>query len=76
MCPLEIDIRLRPDARSPAHARRSLEALRPSLDDPLVDDAVFLVSEIVSNCVRHASLDESDAIQVRIPVRTRCSTST
>lgn len=63
---LDIDIRLRPDAHSPAHARRSLEALRPSLDDLLVDDAVLLVSEIVSNCVRHARLDASDAIQVRI----------
>lgn len=63
---LDIDIRLRPDAHSPAQARRSLEALRPSLDDLLVDDAVLLVSEIVSNCVRHASLDASDAIQVRV----------
>ena len=63
---LDIDIRLRPDARSPAEARRSLEALRPSLDDQLVDDGVLLVSEIVSNCVRHASLDPSDAIQVAI----------
>jgi anti-sigma regulatory factor (Ser/Thr protein kinase) len=63
---LDIDIRLRSDAHSPARARRSLEALRPSLDDVLVDDAVLLVSEIVSNCVRHASLDESDAIEVRV----------
>jgi anti-sigma regulatory factor (Ser/Thr protein kinase) len=63
---LDIDIRLGPDARSPAEARRSLEALRPSLDDHLVDDAVLLVSEIVSNSVRHARLDTSDAIQVRI----------
>jgi len=63
---LDIDIHLRPDARSPAEARRSLEALRPSLDDHLVDDAMLLVSEIVSNSVRHASLDLSDAIQVRI----------
>ena len=63
---LDIDIRLRPDADSPAHARRSLEALRPSLDDFLVDDAVLLVSEIVSNCVRHAGLDTSDDIQVRV----------
>ena len=54
---LDIDIRLRPDVRSPAEARRSLEALRPSLDDHLVDDAVLLVSEIVSNSVRHAGLD-------------------
>jgi anti-sigma regulatory factor (Ser/Thr protein kinase) len=62
----QIDLRLRPDANSPAEARRSLEALRPRLDDLLVDDAVLLVSEIVSNSVRHASLDETDAIEVRI----------
>jgi anti-sigma regulatory factor (Ser/Thr protein kinase) len=62
----EIDLRLRPDVNSPAEARRSLEALRPSLNDLLVDDAVLLVSEIVSNSVRHASLDKSDAIHVRI----------
>ena len=51
---------------SPAEARRSLEALRPLLNDLVVDDAVLLVSEIVSNSVRHASLDKSDAIQVRV----------
>jgi anti-sigma regulatory factor (Ser/Thr protein kinase) len=62
----EIDLRLRADANSPAEARRSLEALRPALNDLLVDDAVLLVSEIVSNSVRHASLDETDAIEVRV----------
>jgi anti-sigma regulatory factor (Ser/Thr protein kinase) len=62
----EIDLRLRPDANSPAEARRSLEALRPGLNDLLVDDAVLLVSEVVSNSVRHASLDATDAIEVRI----------
>jgi anti-sigma regulatory factor (Ser/Thr protein kinase) len=62
----EIDLRLRPDVNSPAEARRSLEVLRPSLNDLLVDDAVLLVSEIVSNSVRHASLDKSDAIQVLV----------
>ena len=62
----EIDLRLRPDADSPAEARRSLEALRPGLNDVLVDDAVLLVSEIVSNSVRHASLDDTDAIEVRV----------
>ena len=62
----EIDLHLRPDVHSPAEARRSLEALRPSVGDVLVDDAVLLVSEIVSNSVRHASLDKSDAIEVRV----------
>ena len=63
---LDIDLRLKPNVEAPAEARRSLGALRPSLDDLLVDDAVLLVSEIVSNSVRHASLDASDAIEVRI----------
>jgi anti-sigma regulatory factor (Ser/Thr protein kinase) len=63
---LDIDLRFRPNVEAPAEARRSLEALRPSLDDLLVDDAVLLVSEIVSNSVRHASLDPTDAIELRV----------
>jgi anti-sigma regulatory factor (Ser/Thr protein kinase) len=63
---LDIALRLRPDPHSPAEARKSLEALRVSFDDPVVDDAALLVSEIVTNSVRHAGLDESESIEVRI----------
>jgi anti-sigma regulatory factor (Ser/Thr protein kinase) len=63
---VDMRLRLRPDARSPAEARRSLEALRVSLDDPVVDDAALLVSEVVSNSVQHAGLDAADAIEVRV----------
>jgi anti-sigma regulatory factor (Ser/Thr protein kinase) len=63
---LDIELRLRPDDRSPAEARKTLEALRVSLDDVVVDDAALLVSEIVSNSVRHAGLGATDAIEVRI----------
>ena len=63
---LDIELRLRPDWTSPAEARRTLEALRFSMDDPIVDDAALLVSEVVSNSVQHAGLDTSDAIEVRI----------
>ena len=55
-----------PDARSPGQARRTLEGLRVSLDDPVVDNAALLVSEVVSNSVRHAGLGAADAIEVRI----------
>jgi anti-sigma regulatory factor (Ser/Thr protein kinase) len=58
--------RLAPDVRSPAEARRTLEALRLSLDGPVVDDAALLVSEVVSNSVRHAGLDAAEAIEVRV----------
>jgi anti-sigma regulatory factor (Ser/Thr protein kinase) len=37
-----------------------------SLDDPVVDNAALLVSEVVSNSVRHAGLGSADAIEVRI----------
>jgi anti-sigma regulatory factor (Ser/Thr protein kinase) len=40
--------------------------LRPRLADHLVDEAELLVSETVSNCVRHADLEATDAIQVRV----------
>lgn len=58
--------RLPPDARSPGQARRTLEGLRVSLDDPVVDNAALLVSEVVSNSVRHAGLGAADAIEVRV----------
>ena len=58
--------RLPPDMRSPAEARRTLEALRVSLDGPIVDDAALLVSEVVSNSARHAGLGAADAIEVRV----------
>jgi anti-sigma regulatory factor (Ser/Thr protein kinase) len=61
----DTDLRLPPDVRAPSDARKRLEALRPSLDDRLVEDAALLVTEVVSNSVRHAGLDESDAIEVR-----------
>jgi signal transduction histidine kinase len=62
----DIELRFRPDARAPGEARRSLEALRPRLDDGLLDEAELLVSELVSNCVRHARLDDRDSIALRV----------
>jgi anti-sigma regulatory factor (Ser/Thr protein kinase) len=62
----DIDLRLRPDRRAPSEARRTLEGLRPTVADHLVDEAVLLVSEIVSNSVRHAHLDRTDTIEVRV----------
>lgn len=63
---LDMRFRLRPDVRSPAEARRTLDALRMSIDGPVVDDATLLVSEVVSNSVRHAGLGAADAIEVRV----------
>lgn len=64
--PFDIDLRLAPDVRAPQLARRSLDALRSSLDGSIVDEAMLLVSELVTNSVRHADLGPGDTIAVRI----------
>lgn len=62
----QLDVRLSPSPQAAAEARRSLEALRPGVDDRILDEAILLVSEIVSNSVRHAGLDRLDAIEVHV----------
>lgn len=64
--PFDIDLRLAPDIRAPEAARRSLETLRPSLDEGVVDGAILLVSELVTNSVRHAELGPEDTIALRV----------
>jgi signal transduction histidine kinase len=63
---LVTDLRLEPDEGAPETARRSLEPLRGSFTDPLVDEAMLLLSEVVTNSVRHADLGPSDRIDVRV----------
>jgi signal transduction histidine kinase len=62
---LDLDLRLAPDARAPATARRCLEDLRSRVDDATVDEAILLVSELVTNAVRHADLPNGSTIRVQ-----------
>ena len=41
------------DARSPATARKLLLAALHGREDPAVDDALLMISELVTNAVRH-----------------------
>lgn len=63
--PADIDIHLVPDVRAPQTARRSLEALCASVGREVVEDAALLVSELVTNSVRHGDLDPGDTIGLR-----------
>ena len=60
--PGRLDIRLRPTRTAQLRARRALGQLRLPL--PLAFDAQLLVSELVSNSVRHAGLGRDDLIRV------------
>ena len=63
---LEVDLRLDPGVRAPSRARRSLARFRSTIPEPLVERAALLVSEVVTNSVRHADLDPDDRIEVHM----------
>ena len=51
-----------------AAARRALAGFEGQLEPGLVDDVRLLVSELVTNSVRHGSLDASDPVELRVTV--------
>ena len=54
-----IDIRLPSDVNAPGAARRAMGELAGRVDDPVYEDIRLLVSELVTNGVRHT--DQGDA---------------
>ena len=60
------ELRLRPESAAPGLARAAIAAAASGLPTVMVADAELLTSELVSNAVRHAELDPSQEIVVRI----------
>jgi anti-sigma regulatory factor (Ser/Thr protein kinase) len=60
------EVRLRPEPTAPRLARAAIAAAASGLPALVVADAELLTSEVVSNAVRHAELDPSQEIVVRI----------
>ncbi len=58
-----VNIRIEPGVEAPGEARHALEA--DKLPEELLDDAKLLVSELVTNCIRHARLHPGQWIGVR-----------
>jgi PAS domain S-box-containing protein len=56
---------VRSGTRAAAEARRLLDTLAPDLDAGMLADARLLVSELVTNAVRHADMPEDSTIEVR-----------
>jgi anti-sigma regulatory factor (Ser/Thr protein kinase) len=55
-----VRVRLRPTRAAAEQARHALEGL--ALPHPLADEALLLVSELVTNSVRHAGLGPQDLV--------------
>ena len=63
-----IELRFPPTSEAPANARRALDELEPSVPREVLDDVRLLVSELVTNSVRHAELDPSQWVELRAMV--------
>ena len=58
----EVDLARDPD--SAAQARRALAEVSAHLSPRRLEDAQLLVSELVTNAIRHAGLDDDDVIEL------------
>lgn len=62
----EIELRLPPEPIAPILARAAVAAIGSALPGSVVSDAELLTSEVVSNAVKHADLDPSQEIVLRV----------
>src|SRR6266487_1076724 len=70
-CTERVSIRLHPDPAAVPIGRHALDRLEPSLEPGLLEEVRLLVSELVTNSVRHAQVDPDDWIDVSVEVRAR-----
>jgi anti-sigma regulatory factor (Ser/Thr protein kinase) len=61
-----LDVKLPADPRAAASARRSLHALAAYLDSTFLEELELLVSELVTNSLRHGELDQGSWVALRV----------
>jgi anti-sigma regulatory factor (Ser/Thr protein kinase) len=62
----QVELRLPPEPIAPTLARAAVAAIASGLPEAVASDIKLLATEIVSNAVRHANLDPSEEIILRI----------
>jgi anti-sigma regulatory factor (Ser/Thr protein kinase) len=67
-----MEVTLPPGAEAPGGARRALEGLKPVLGDHVYEETSLLVSELVTNSVRHAMLPPDEVIRLRVSTDDDC----
>lgn len=63
-----IDVRLDPRPEAVGHARRAIDQLADHLSEGTLDDLRLMVSELVTNCLRHGGLAPRDLIRVIVEI--------
>ena len=66
----QLDLDLPAGPRAPSAAREALDGLEDHLDPRLLENVRLLVSELVTNSLRHAGIRRRDAIRLRVLVTT------
>jgi anti-sigma regulatory factor (Ser/Thr protein kinase) len=56
----------RPAPNAAFEARQALEDLRGQIDDDLLERIRLVVTEVISNCLKHAELSASQAIELKL----------
>ena len=64
----DLELTLRAESTSVSEARRAVERMAGGVEDRLLQDLRLLVSEVVTNAVRHAGLATDEPIELRISV--------
>lgn len=59
---------LAPGVDAATRARRALDELEASIPEPVLQDLELLVSEVVTNAVRHAGASRGDLIDLSVDV--------
>jgi anti-sigma regulatory factor (Ser/Thr protein kinase) len=63
-----IETRFAPNKEAPANARRALDQLAEQIPATVLEDVRLLVSELVTNSVRHASLSSDQWVAVAVQI--------
>lgn len=61
-----LNVSLAPDTTAPGRARRLVNSLADKLPDDVVDELQLLVTELVTNSIRHASFDSGERVSIRV----------
>ncbi len=66
---LELKLRATPDA--PRNARHALDRLAADVPQPVLENVRLLVSELVTNCIRHAGIESGASIELKVAPRNK-----
>ena len=66
-----LDLKLPGGPRAPAAARNALDGLGDVLDGEMLENLRLLVSELVTNSIRHSGIGRRDRIALKVRVSSR-----